>query len=450
MPADAASRMSRPAPLAGRLLAILHRDAGRTDADLARLLGAGPAELSAVIGRLYRRRLVDRCAGYLVVSPAALSLRSGTSGTSGTCAGQAGSGGFRRPAEVPEPAEPSPLPEGTIMTTELPARPPHGTLRTAALDWAGRGWPVFPLRPAGKQPAFPGHTADRCTGTDPWCRSGHQGWEPRATTDPARIGRGWAATPYNVGIATGPAGLVVLDLDKPKPGEVPPPRWALPGVTDGADVLAVLCERQGQDFPAGTFTVRTRRGGLHLYFTTPPGVRLGNTNGRSGRGLGWLIDTRACGGYVVAAGSFVDQPDGTGRYEVTSDRPPAPLPGWLAGLLTTARPAPTTIGCRSAHPGQVADLGGYARTALYRECERVRTATIGGRSHTLNKAAYNLGRLIGAGALPEDVAARELAEAASVHATASPPFTAAEASAVIRCGIAAGKKRPRPITRAAA
>ena len=51
----------------------------------------------------------------------------------------------------------------------------------------------------------------------------------------------------------------------------------LPGITDGADVLAALCERHGQPFPSETFMVRTRRGGLHLYFTAPPGVRLGNT-----------------------------------------------------------------------------------------------------------------------------------------------------------------------------
>ena len=118
---------------------------------------------------------------------------------------------------------------------------------------------------------------------------------------------------------------------------MPPPQWALPGITDGADVLAVLCERHGQPFPSETFMVRTRRGGLHLYFTAPPGVRLGNTNGRYERGLGWLIDTRGHGGYVVAPGSFVDLPDGTGRYEVVYDRPPAPLPDWLTALLTAPR-----------------------------------------------------------------------------------------------------------------
>jgi hypothetical protein len=163
-------------------------------------------------------------------------------------------------------------------------------LLNAARWCAGRDWHVFPLRPGDKRPAFPDHKAEECTGTDLRCRSGHQGWEPRATTDPGRIGRAWARTPYNIGVACGPSGLLVIDLDKPKPGEVPPPRWALPGITDGADVLAVLCERHGQPFPWETFLVRTRRSGLHLYFTAPPGVRVGITSGRSERGLGWLIE----------------------------------------------------------------------------------------------------------------------------------------------------------------
>jgi hypothetical protein len=451
MPADAASRMSRPEPLAGRLLAILHRDAGRTDADLARLLAVNPAELSAVIGRLYRQGLVDRCAGYLTATP-----RPGKCGTSGTCGTRPGHGpvpGFRRVAEVPEPpepAEPCPRPEGMIMTTELPARTPDNGLLTAALRWAGRGWPVFPLRPATKRPAFPDHDAAHCTGSDPRCQAGHTGWQERATTDPGRITRAWSRAPYNIGIATGPAGLVVLDLDKPKLGQAPPAEWASQGIRDGSDVLAAVCERHshacGYQDLFGTFLVRTARGGLHLYYTAPAGLRLANTAGESGRGLGWLIDTRAHGGYVVAAGSAVTLPGGaTGRYQVAYDRPPAVLPEWLAALLT-APTAPTSTGCRSADPGQVRDLDTYTATALRAEWERVRGANEGGRNHALNKAAFHLGQLIAAGVLPEDLARAELADAASVHhGIGNPPFTENYARSVISAGIAAGKRKPRPL-----
>jgi hypothetical protein len=441
------------ASLASQVLAVLERDTGRTDEDLAGLLGVSTAELDPVIGRLYRRGHLDRCGPYIVAAPplpaGATAPVPRTNGTSGPPAGQRGPSGCRRAGEVPEPPEP-PEPfgkEDTTMTTPLAAGTgDRGGLLDAALWCAARGWPVFPLRPGGKRPAFPGHDAAHCTGRDPRCRTGHQGWEPRATTDPGRIRRAWTATPYNVGIATGPAGLVVIDLDKPKPGQVPPPEWAEPGITDGADVLAALCERHGQDFPSETFMVRTGRGGLHLYFTAPPGTRLGNTSGRSERGLGWLIDTRACGGYVVAPGSVVDLPDSTGRYEVACDRSPAPLPGWLVTLLTAHRPDTPPIACRSGPAGAVRNLDRYIATALNREVMRVRTAAVGGRNHALNKAAFHLGQLIATGELPEGLAAAELHDAASVHfGIGDPPFTDQSAQATIRSGIAAGKRRPRPL-----
>ncbi|HEY0719109.1 MAG TPA: DNA polymerase, partial [Streptosporangiaceae bacterium] len=370
--------------------------------------------------------------------------KSGTSGTCGTPAGQEGPGRFRPPAEVPEPPEPSAIHPGsqgvTMPAPPSAARPATAALLTAARWCAGHGWHVVPLRPGAKRPAFPDHQRVACTGRDPRCRSGHQGWEPRATTDPGRIGRAWTAAPYNIGVACGPSGLLVIDLDRPKPGEAPPPQWVLPGVTDGADVLAVLCERHGQPWPGETFTVRTRRGGLHLYFTAPPGVRLGNTTGRNGGGLGWLIDTRGHGGYVVAPGSFVDLPDGTGPYEAIHDRPPAPLPDWITALLSAPATSPA-LECRSSPAGQVTDLHRYAATALQSEAERVRAAAEGGRSHALNKAAFHLGQLIAAGVLPEDVARAELYDAASVHfGIGTPPFTPADARATIGSGMTAGKR----------
>jgi hypothetical protein len=322
----------------------------------------------------------------------------------------------------------------------------RAALENAALSAAARGWHVFPVRPGDKRPAFPKHTVGDCDGTDPWCRDGHQGWEPRATTDPARIRRAWTHVPYNVGIATGPAGLIVIDLDQPKPGEAPPPRWNAPGICDGADVLAALCEEHGEVFPWETCVVRTRRGGWHLYFTAPPGVALRSTSGRNDGGLGWLIDTRAHGGYVVGPGSFVDLPDGTGRYEVTYDRPPALLPGWLATLLTVPRPESPHVEGRSSQSDQVRELDAYARTALYGECERIRTAAEGGRAWALNKAGYQMGRLIAVGALDDDTAERELLAAASVHHDAARPVTPGEARKAIRGGITAGKRNPRQIT----
>ncbi|WP_433139005.1 bifunctional DNA primase/polymerase [Actinomadura nitritigenes] len=297
----------------------------------------------------------------------------------------------------------------------------------AALACAGHGWHVFPLRPGDKRPAL------------------RNNWEGRATTDPTRIRRCWNHAPYNVGIACGPSGLIVVDLDTPKPGETPPDAWALPGVNEGADVLAVLCERHGEPFPCDTFTVTTRRGGMHLYFTAPPGTVLRNTSGRHRTGLGWLIDTRAHGGYVVAPGSYVELPDGAGAYRIANPAPPAPLPPWLARLLTT--PPALLLGAPSV-AGTVADLPAYVQAALKGEAERVADAVTGGRNHALNKAAYNLGRLAAAGALDADLAASVLYEAAAVHFCTGPnAFTPADARATIRSALAAGARNPRTITR---
>ncbi|MFE3458285.1 bifunctional DNA primase/polymerase [Nocardiopsis aegyptia] len=79
--------------------------------------------------------------------------------------------------------------------------------------------------------------------------------------------------------------------------------------------------------------VRTRRGGLHLYFTHPAESRLGNTSGDRDDGLGWKIDTRAHDGYVVGPGSFVDERAGTGAYEQLNRDRTAPLPEWITRLL---------------------------------------------------------------------------------------------------------------------
>jgi len=319
------------------------------------------------------------------------------------------------------------------------------------LEYARRGWHVFPLAPESKRPAFPDHRAADCTGTDPKCRKGHTGWEQRATTDPARITRAWtggepdeawtSGQPYGVGIACGPSGLLVVDLDTPKPGESPAPKWAevvdLNGVRTGGDMLAVLADQHGARVPA-TYTARTISGGLHLYFTAPDGLKLGNTAGS----LGWLIDTRGWGGYVAAPPTSI----AGHAYEVIDDRPPAPPPEWLAEALTSPqRPVQTGSGSASARvpaPVPAEHLGRYVAAAVAAEARKVTDAHPGSRNHTLFCASVALGQLVAGGTLPEETAHHALTEAAAGHVAAG-GFTAAEAEATIRSGFSTGARNPR-------
>lgn len=260
-------------------------------------------------------------------------------------------------------------------------------LLTAALDAAERGWHVFPLRPADKRPALHGESVCPLIGD---CAGGHRKWEDRATIDPDRIRRAWADRPFNIGIAAGPSGLVVIDLDMPK-------QKGSTGTPSGVTTFGALCERAGQPVPT-TYRTRTASGGHHLYFTTPTGIGLTNSAGR----LGKLIDTRAHGGYVVAAGSFT----ATGPYTVTDPTHPAPLPEWLYALLATRQPSRGLMAVPSSPKASR-----YAAAALRAETATVRAAHEGERDCTLLSAARALGRFIAWGDLPRSVVEEALQEA---------------------------------------
>ncbi len=308
----------------------------------------------------------------------------------------------------------------SVPSTETKIPNVHRTL-AHALAAAARGWHVFPLLPGGKRPL-----------------RGFTNWERAATTDPDLIRRCWSRAPYNIGIACGPSGLVVVDLDTPKTDERPLPPWDRPGVNEGADVLALICLEAGQPLPFNTFTVRTRRNGAHLYFTAPAELPLGNTTGR----LGWLIDTRAQGGYVVGPGSFVDLPDGVGSYDVIHNGPTASLPAWLAASLTP-REVENTRRPVSARE-MLARLGGrstgYVYAALRSEVQHVLEAVPGARNHTLNAAAFALGQLVASELLPSELAEQALMTAAQ---TIGLPWR--EAATTIRSGLTAGALQPRGI-----
>ncbi|WP_331452852.1 bifunctional DNA primase/polymerase [Streptomyces sp. SS162] len=292
----------------------------------------------------------------------------------------------------------------------------HPHLLTAALDAARRGWHVFPLRPGQKRPALHGEPHCPRTGL---CAGGHVKWQDRATTDPERVTAAWTAGTYNIGIATGPSGLLVVDLDMPKDksnGDAP----------CGATTFQALCERAGQVVPA-TYRVRTASGGEHLYFRAPAGIRLGNTAGT----LAPLVDTRAWGGYVLAPGSTVNG----ARYVVVDSRPVADLPAWLATLLHTPTP-PRPVQRQAV---AVRDSSRVARTALERESAAVAATGEGGRNAALLRGARAVGRFVAWGEIPRHVAEEAFQEAG--EAAGLPP---AECRATIRSALDWSLRTCRP------
>ena len=185
----------------------------------------------------------------------------------------------------------------------------------AALAYAGRGWPVFPCQPGGKEPAT---------------RHGFRD----ASTDPGQIRLWWTRQPHaNLAIATGAPGPDVLDIDQHGPAGNGYAAYCELGVTGLLDQMLAV--------------VATPRAGLHAYFT--------GTGQASARLPRHHLDFRASGGYVVAPPSQV----GAKRYRVVRHRDAAGVLDWSAvtGLLQPSAGRPARY--RAVRPGDAARLIGW-------------------------------------------------------------------------------------------
>lgn len=139
-----------------------------------------------------------------------------------------------------------------------------------AAEWyASHGWPVFPCVPGEKKPLTPNGFKD-------------------ATTDLAKIRAWWEARPdSNIGLATGGAGLVVVDCD----------------MKNGAHGLDSWRElRHELAIPDNTPTAETPSKGMHVYYNAN-GIHVRNSAGKLAPG----VDIRADGGYVLAPPSKTPQ-----------------------------------------------------------------------------------------------------------------------------------------------
>lgn len=311
----------------------------------------------------------------------------------------------------------------------------HYFLTRWALHCAEQDWRIFPLRPQAKRPALHGHRS--CLTTGP-CRDGHRGWEQRATTDRTVLERCWEYGMFNIGVATGPSGLVVVDCDQPGPDEQPPPEWA--GSRDGWDVLHALAAAAGEQVP-DTYTVRNPSEGVHLYFQAPPGDPVRTTAGR----LGWHVDIRATGGYVVGPGSLTPG----GGYELVDETPPVPCPEWLLDQLRNVEAS--SPGSEDTRPeGATLTItthsrSGYLRAVLRGECRKVASAPPGEQNSRLFQAAATLGGWVAGGALDETTARRSLHEAMGQVPNSRPehPWTPRDIDRAIESGFRTGAAHPR-------
>jgi len=253
------------------------------------------------------------------------------------------------------------------------------------------GYPVLPVfepAPGGGCTCRAGAACDRA-GKHPRIAGGV--WQ--ATTDPAVVRRWWRRWPTaNLALRTG-VRFDVADVDS----------------DDGVEALrAILPNANG---PIGTGPLssgplaRTGGGGWHLLFA-PTG------HGSPKRVLPG-VDWRGRGGYVLVAPSM--HPSGR-RYRwvrpLTLTLPEAPAA--LRALLTPPRPP----ALRPPGPTVATVGGGYGPAALAAECARVGATPPGGkgrkgRNDALNRAAFKLGQLVGAGVLDAAVVLAELLDAAA-------------------------------------
>lgn len=262
-----------------------------------------------------------------------------------------------------------------------------------ALEHAlGNAWPVFPL--AGKVP----RTA--------------RGFKD-ATVNEEQIKKWWALWPdAGIGISTGkPSGLFIVDID-PRNG--------------GDETIAALQVEHGK-LPL-TRMVRTGGDGLHIYLRLPDGER------EWVKQLGPGVDVKADGGYVVGPPSL--HPSGKPYRWVDENAPILDAPAWLVGLATKPVPIPRPLSpMASSDP-----LPAYAEVALRGEVERVKIAQEGSRNHVLNRAAFSLGQLVGAGQLD-----RSTVESSLFNAAITVGLGEREIEKTLRSGLNDGEKEPRMV-----
>ncbi|MDH6125923.1 bifunctional DNA primase/polymerase [Kitasatospora sp. GP82] len=137
----------------------------------------------------------------------------------------------------------------------------------------------------------------------------------------------------NFAVSAGPAGIVVIDLDKNKANAEVPAPYQLSGVRDGFDVFALALERYKAPYPTDAMHVATISGGLHLWFRLPPGRVVLKSEGA----FGWLVDVRSTNSYIIGPTSVVG---GVEYRRIGHSTAPMLAPAWLLHHLEGTGHAP--------------------------------------------------------------------------------------------------------------
>lgn len=265
------------------------------------------------------------------------------------------------------------------------------TLEAAALDYAARGFPVFPCDPATKRPFTPKGFKD-------------------ASTDADVIRSWWASRPTAmIAMPTGEAiGAWVLDVDDPEtfegacPIEIPDTRRCVTGK------------------------------GYHLYFGFDPAQEVRNAQVKTVDGeRRWPFaempgaEVRGNGGYIIVPPSL--HPSGR-RYEWTQEGDPVPPPAELLRIVRKAEAPVAVAETQPAQPQRIAQHRDssagtpYGLAALDEECQAIRAAGNGAQENTLNSAALKIGALIAGGELSASTAKAALISAGN----AMPSYNSAD------------------------
>lgn len=242
----------------------------------------------------------------------------------------------------------------------------------AALAWADAGVEVFSIHYGKKKPATTHGFLDATRGPD----------LIRAMFPPGRK--------RNLGIRTGErSGIVVIDED---------------GYKEGAKDTLKAIEAELGPLPE-TFTVQTRAGGRHLIFEYPEGRDLRCPSGEE-YGLGFGIDVRGNGGYIVGPGSWVDQDNKgpPGDYKIIVNAPIAKLPAaWIDRIEALSRgQKPGKVNGAKLSSGLAAFGANVSAGFILPE-----TIKEGGRNDTLFRY---LGHLLGKG-VPKEIAEQAVRDA---------------------------------------